>query len=482
MVKSMAMNKNFKIVLINPPLHIEEVYGKYSDLAAFQPPIGLCYLAAYLRKFNYQAQIIDAPVLNLDVSATVKRLGEIVPNLVGIYSNTANFHLAKKLACQLKMQIKNIKIVVGGPHPTFMSKESIAESCFDFVVIGEGEETLLELVRSLENGATGLEFIDGLAFKDNSGIIRINKPRRLIENLDSIPFPAIDLLPDLRKYKLYLLHFKKLPYITVFTTRGCPFSCVFCNTPFGKGVRYHSPAYVVDYLEYLNKNFGIKEIHFCDDTFTMDEDRVAEICRLLQIKKLKIRWYSAIRANIKNNGLLKEMKRAGCWIVGVGAESGDERILKIIKKGVSLKQVSDTCGAVLKTGMQLKVFFIIGHPGETIDSIDATINFARSLKAHFPVFSLMTPYPGAELWEMADKYGKFDRSNFQKLIISTSDPVFIPTGLSKEILLKKQKEAFRKVYFNFSMALRQIASIDSAQDLYRKTKAATLFFKTFIFK
>jgi anaerobic magnesium-protoporphyrin IX monomethyl ester cyclase len=472
----------FKITLINPPVDIKEIYGKYSDLAAFQPPIGLCSLAAYLKKFNYESNIIDAAILGLGVSSTADLVDKSAPDLVGIYSTTANFNIACRLAEEIKSRKKDRKIVIGGPHPSFMPEETLGQGYFDFSVIGEGEETLLELVRCLEDSRTGFKVIDGLAFKDSYGRIVVNPRRRQIEPLDSLPFPAVELLPNLSKYKLYLLHYKKMPYMTVVTTRGCPFSCVFCNTPFGRQVRYHSASYIVDYIAYLNKEFGVKEVHFSDDTFTMNEERVMEICDLLRARKLKVNWYANIRADLKNKSILKEMKKAGCWIAALGAESGDEGILKLIKKNISLKQVSLTAEAVTRAGIKLKVFFIIGNPGETPETIDATIRFARGLNAHFPVFSLMTPYPGTELWDTAERYGSFDKSNFGRLTVSTSDPAFIPFGVTREILLAKQKEAFRKAYFNIPMIIRQVASIDSPEDLIRKMRAGLVFAKNFMLR
>jgi radical SAM superfamily enzyme YgiQ (UPF0313 family) len=474
--------KKYRILLINPPVDIEQIYGKYSKLAAFQPPIGLCSLAGYLRKFEYDVRIIDAAVSGLSVSDTVNRVAVHAPDLVGIYANTANVYIVTHLAMGLKKTGQPYKIVVGGPHPTFMPAQTLAEGCFDFAAIGEGENTLLELVQALENKQTDFRGIDGLAFKGPDASVTINRPRRMIEDLDTLPFPAVDLLPDLLKYRLYLLHYKTLPYMTVFTTRGCPYTCVFCNTPFGKKVRYHSPAYVMDYIRYLHRQFGIRELHFSDDTVTMDEQRVFSLCELLGASHLKVNWYAGIRADLKDKALLPAMKAAGCWIVAVGAESGDQRILELIKKNVTLAQILATCQAVRRAGIRLKTFFIIGHPGETVESIDATIRFAKSLKAHFPVFSLMTPYPGTELWDNAHTYGSFDKSDFAKLVISTSDPIFIPHGLSKELLLSKQQEAFRKVYFNFPMIMRQISSIDSGQDAAKKAKAAMIFLKHFIFK
>ncbi|HTY45550.1 MAG TPA: radical SAM protein [Patescibacteria group bacterium] len=474
--------RKYRVLLINPPVHIEQIYGKYSELAAFQPPVGLCSLAGYLRKFEYDVRILDAAVSGLSVSDTVRHVAAQEADLVGISANTANISIVAHLAAELKKTGVPSKIAVGGPHPTFMPEQTLQEGCFDFAAIGEGEQTLLELVRVLESAGTDFREIDGLAFKDQDGGIVMNRPRRLIEELDTLPFPAVDLLPDLRKYRLYLLHYKTLPYMTVFTSRGCPYTCVFCNTPFGKKVRYHSPGYVIDYIRYLYQQFGVRELHFSDDTVTMDERRIFSLCGLLQASKSKVNWYAGIRADLKDKTLLKEMKRAGCWIVAVGAESGDERILKLIKKNVTPAQILHTCQAVRRAGMKLKTFFIIGHPGETVESIDATIRFAKSLKAHFPVFSLMTPYPGTELWDNAQAYGTFDKSDFAKLVISTSDPIFIPYGLSKEVLLSKQQEAFRKVYFNFPMAIRQLCSIDSAQDLARKVRAAAIFLRHFIGK
>ena len=231
-------------------------------------------------------------------------------------------------------------------------------------------------------------------------------------------------------------NYKRMPYMSLTTTRGCPYKCVFCNTPFGKSLRFHSSEYVVNYIEFLSKVFGVKEFFFSDDTFTSNEERVFQICHLIRKKELDVSWYANTHASIKNDNLFKEMKRSGCWIVAVGAESGSPEILRLLKKGINLDHIKNTCKLVLNAGLRLKVFFILGNPGETLETIERTIKFAKSLKADFPVFSLMTPYPGTELWETAEKFGTCDRSNFQKLILSSSDPIFVPFGLSKDILLK----------------------------------------------
>lgn len=467
-----------KITLINPPITVEEIYGKYSELASFQPPIGLCSLASYLIKHGYEeVKIIDANVLGLSISEIVGDITNNFPDLVGIYTNTSNYYVVSRLASEIKKTNGLQKVVVGGPHPTFLAKDTLIETAVDYCVIGEGEQTLLELVQHIDGNCDELSKIDGLAFKTSDNQVIINKPRNGIMDLDSLPFPAVHLLPPLSKYKLYLLQYKRLPYMTLITSRGCPYKCIFCETPFGKAVRYHSAEYVVDYIDYLNKQFGVKELHFCDDTFTFNEKRVFEICKLIQSRGLDVGWYAATRANIKDKSLFREMKKAGCWICALGAESGDSDILRLIGKRISLEDIKSSSEAVLKAGLMLKTFFILGNPGETLETVERTIRFAKILKAHYPVFSLMTPFPGSKLWDTAEKYGTFDRTNFQKLLISTSDPVFVPYGITKEVLLQKQREAFRRVYFNLGMVKRHLASIRSLNDLVKLIKAVFAFLK-----
>lgn len=464
-----------KITLINPPIGIKEIYGKYSKLASFQPPIGLCALAGYLAKYGYTVRIIDANVLNLTISDIVKVIIDEPADLIGIYTNTSNYYIVSELTSSIKKVNRLQNIVLGGPHPSVLPEDTLKETAADYCVIGEGEETLLELARFIEDDCKDLSRIDGLAFKREGAEIIVNNLRKNIDNLDNLPFPAVHLLPPISRYRLYLLQYKRLPYMTVITSRGCPYRCIFCETPFGKAVRFHSPEYITDYIEYLSKEFGIKELHFCDDTFTFNETRVSKMCELIQKKKLDVTWYAATRANIKNKNLFYEMRKAGCWTCAIGVESGDASILKLIGKNISLDEIAVGVESVLKAGLILKTFFILGHPGETLETIERTIKFAISLKAHYPVFSLMTPFPGTEIWNTAEKYGTFERSDFRKLLISTSDPVFVPYGLTKELLLKKQREAFRRVYLNLGMIKRQIETIRSVEDFKKMCKAAFAF-------
>lgn len=467
---------DFLITLIMPPFSIDEVYGKYKDLASFQPPVGLCTLASYLIQQGYKVKIIDANVGRFTLNAIVEQIEKNRPRIIGVYTITPNFIIVEKLVEQLKEKVPTIPVIAGGPHVNFMPKESLEETKLDYVCVGEGEETLHELVEQIRTHQYNLSSIDGLAWRDGEKIV-INKSRTRKVDLDHLPFPAVHLLPDIQEYKLYLLQHKRQPFMTIITSRGCPYKCVFCDTPFGKKMSYNSPAYTVAYIEYLKEQFGIKEVHFVDDTFTLKESRTREMCDLMIKRKSQVSWYAATRADMKDKTLFKKMKEAGCWIVAIGAETGNQEIMTNIGKNTSIEKIQETAKLVRGAGLKLKVFFILGNPGETVDTIDQTIEFARKLNAHYPVFSLMTPFPGAPLWYNAEQFGQFDRKNFRKLLISTSDPLFVPNGFTKELLLEKQKEAFRKVYYNPAMVIRQLYSVRTVKDVVNLARAFIAFVK-----
>lgn len=466
----------YSIVLINPPLSVEQVYGKYADLTGCQPTIGLCSLASYLMKFGYNVRIVDASVLLMGVSDVVDDIKNNYADLIGIYANTANYYVVAELVTTIRKAGFRQKIVVGGPHATFMPEETMTVEGIDYCVIGEGEETLLELVKHLSEGDKNTSNVDGIVYRTRDGQTVATRARTQIEDLDNLPFPAVDLLP-INKYRPYLLQYKKLPYMNISSSRGCPHSCIFCNTPFGRRVRYHSPEYILDYIECLTSKHGIREICFIDDTFTLNNDHVYSICDGILKRNMRVSWYANARVDLKEDSLFKTMKKSGCWIVAVGAESGDQEILKLLKKNVTLESIKYTCNMIKNTGMKLKVFFILGNPGETPESIEKTITFARSLEAHYPQFTLMTPYPGSELWKTAEQYGSFDRSDFQKLAVSTSDPAFVPYGVTKEQLLEKQKEAFRRVYCTPNMIVRHLFTIDSYDSVKKYIRAYIAFMR-----
>ena len=455
-----------RIILINPPISLEDVYGRFKKLASFQPPVGLASLAGYLLQYKHDVSIVDCNALDFSVKDTVKLIKSESPDMVGLYTLSYNYPVINILTRAIKQSSPRVKIVAGGPHATFLPEQTLKETPVDFCVLGEGEETLLSLIQHLEDGAKDFSGIEGLAHKSPEGEITINSERVRVKDLDEMPFPAVHLLPPLSTYKPYLLHHKRMPYMTVASSRGCPYKCVFCETPSGKIVRAHSPEYMVEYLQLLSKEFGVKETMFLDDTFTINEKRIFSFCDLMQKNNVDMTWYSNAHANVRDLDLFKSMKAAGCWIVAVGIESGNQQVIDLLDKGTTKEQMRMTCKGVLDAGIKLKTFFVLGNPGDTAERIDETIQFAQELKPHFPVYSLMTPYPGAPLFETAEKYGTFNRAaGFHKQLLATADPVFVPFGITKKILLHKQKEAFRKSYLNLGMVMRHLSAIESFNDI-----------------
>ena len=415
-LKKYSAEGRFKVLFVNPMTGAELTYGKFKRLGAVQPPLGMCYVAAVLGKEGYEVRVLDANLLGLSAEAIVEKIKAFSPQMVGLYATTMGFYQARHLAQRIKEFDEEIPLVLGGPHLIGMARETLEHSCFDYGVVGEGEYTMLDLVRAIES-QRGFHHINGLAFRKGERAV-VNPPREGIADLDALPFPARHLLPPLHKYHLKAMITKRFPATHIFTSRGCPYRCVFCCPVFGRKVRFHSPEYVVAEMEHLAKHYGIREITINDDTFNVSKKRVHEICDLLIKKDLRIIWSALVRVNLVDKPLLRKMREAGCWLIQPGIESGNQRVLDFIRKGITLEQARNTCKWAREVGLQVKSSFIIGHPTETEETIEDTIRFAQSIKADFPAFALMTPYPGTELWEMADKYGRFDKSDLSKLIPS----------------------------------------------------------------
>lgn len=449
--------KNITLVEANAGLWKPGVFTRHSSFE----PLGLEYLGAVLKQEGYNVNILQQKDKLAD--EFLQQILDTKPDLVGFSTMTYNFPLSKSLANIIKEANHNIYTLFGGVHISSHPK-SIDDKAIDFGVIGEGEYTTLELVEALEKNKD-LSKIKGLVYKKDNKTI-INKPKEFIQDLDSLPFPARHLLPNLSLYRPKPTDYKELPVTSMITSRGCPYQCTFCdNNIFGKKARFHSPEYVVKEIEHLINNYGIKDIKINDDTFILDKKRVLKICDLIIQKNIKIKWSCSIRANLADEELLKKMKQAGCWEVFLGVESGNQKILDLIKKSITIEQVKKVCKIAYDLGFQIKTAFILGHPTETKETIEQTINIAKELPSHYPSFTLMTVFPNTEMEKIASKYGTFEGYNWRKM--STMYANFIPYGLTKEYLEKKQRQAFKKAYLNSKMITRHLKNIRSINDIKR---------------
>ncbi|MBS7288662.1 MAG: radical SAM protein [Candidatus Freyarchaeota archaeon] len=383
-----------KVLLVQPPSRsaIKDV------LETTSPPLGLAYLAAVLEEEGVDVRVLDCVALNISYEDACREINYWSPDIVGVTATTPAHYEAVKILRAAKSA--GAFTVAGGPHFTFIDLKVMEEHSFvDCVVRGEGEETFKELIKAVERGGE-LKEIPGVTYRER-GVVKRAPDRPLIENLDKLPIPAYHLLP-MEKYT-----FGRQRYGTVMTSRGCPFRCSFCASSrlFGKRWRGRSAESVADELELLADKYKVRNVEFLDDTFTLNSKRAEEICNEIRRRGLDLSWGCSSRVDTISRGLLRKLKDAGCRIIYYGAESGSQRILNAMRKGVRLAQVIRTFKETAKAGIERLASFILGFPGETLDTIKMTVRFARLLNPDYVQFTICTPYPGTELRSQLEERG-----------------------------------------------------------------------------
>ncbi|NQE05798.1 Ribosomal protein S12 methylthiotransferase RimO [ANME-1 cluster archaeon GoMg1] len=453
------------MILINPPL----------DTKYPQPPLGLASLAAVLERNGYNVEILDANALQLSEKDVVKKAWS--EDIIGITAMTPTINSAIRIARGIKQNNPESTIIFGGPHATILAEDilnNVPE--IDIIVRGEGEETIVELCNALENN-NSIENICGISYRDDNAIK--NTPSRPhIMDLDSLPFLAYHLLP-LGKYKLHPPHGREYPFMAMLTSRGCPFKCIFCSkSVFGSTYRGQSPERIVDEIVYLKERFGIKEIAFYDDVLTLKQKRVMRLVKEFEERNLDIPWTCEARVNLVTEELLRAMKKAGCYMIAYGIESGNQMILNNLRKNITIEQIKSAIVATYKAGIQSVGYFMFGSPGETPETIRQTIDFARSLELDFAQFSVTIPFPGTDLYDLyldsGNKNTKWDDFIYASLK-SSSAPVFETESLSKEDLREWNSKAYKEFYFRLSYIWRRFIGMRSIGDLKTNIKGFLMF-------
>ncbi|MDO8646856.1 MAG: radical SAM protein [Candidatus Diapherotrites archaeon] len=443
------------------------------------PPLGLAYIAAVLRQRKFDVEILDPTFENFDFA--VKRLEKADFDILGISCFTMNYNVSKKLAAIAKKANPNLLAVFGGPHPSILPEETIKDKEVDAVCIGEGEETFAELAERLSKKKS-LKGIKGLWFKQGKKTVK-NARRPMIEDLDSIPFPARDLIP-MQKYLKAVYGTTawavKQPSTTITAGRGCPFNCTYCSTKlvYGLNVRFRSAKNIIAEIELLVKDYGIKGMNFIDDTFTINKKLIFDFCDSLAGKKLDVQWACHTRVNNVSLEMLKKMKAAGCTCVGMGVESGNQFVLdNYIKKGINLEQAVNAFKWAKQAGLITDAYFMIGIPGETKEQMRETINFAKKLDLDVVNFSITRPMPKTEMMEIALRQGSISAKDWDDYDFSAK-PIYHTDAWNMEELRALQKQAYRSFYFRPSFVLKQALSIRSVSDLKNKINGLKMVLKT----
>lgn len=405
-----------KILLVQPPW-----YG-FQNLVSNRLYLGLAYLGAVLEKDAHEILILNGEIffntfkekkeeITIDEAEYLKNLSpdhyvykKIIekikdwnPDAVGISFMTAAASSAYTLSRLIKNYKSDMPLIAGGWHPTILPEEAIKKGLFDYAVRGEGEETIAELIRAIEQKQEAKDIL-GISYKVNNEI-RHNPNRPFIKDLDSIPLPAFQLLHDYEN--------QKASCTGIVTSRGCPFSCTYCASKvmWTQKVRFRSADNVVDEIKYRYEKLGIRSFSFNDDTFTFNANRVKEICNKIIKLGLKIRWQCDTRGDTLDLEILKLMKKAGCDHIYLGLETGSPKILKQIKKYIDIATVKKAVNLARRADIETTVYFMVGFPNETKDDIEMSIDAMKDIKPDNAIWSILTLYPGTEIWNLALSQG-----------------------------------------------------------------------------
>lgn len=447
--------------MINPPtgLYVREdrCQSSVSDftVSVMRPPMDLMMMASSLEASKVICRIKDYPMEGGDWNSFKRDFLDFNPDILVLSITTPTIRedfLALDIARGINPKVLT---VAKGAHFSIYDSEILREyKNLDIVIKGESETVIQEIIAS-----NNWDSIQGISYRDK-GEIRKNKERPFLDNLDKLPFPARHLVRN----ELYIRPDTKEPMAVIETSRGCPYDCIFClvKEVAGKKVRCRSPKIIVDEIEECVNKHKIRNFHFKSDTFTWNKPWVLELCREVEKRRLKIKWICNSRVDTLDSERLLWMKKAGCWAIGLGVESGNQQILDKIRKGITLKQAEEAIALCRKLGVKTYAYFIIGFPWDTEESISDSLSFALKLRPTFLDFFFPYPFPGTELETIARGYhlmpGNLEVNAYAEPIIST-------LSLSKERLSSIRKNALRRFYLRPSYIFSTMSGIKSPGEL-----------------
>jgi len=464
-----------KILLLNPPRRYELV-GKNPSIIekhrGFNPPLGLLYLASTIKKFtNYDVEVLDAQPLKLTYSQLENYLSEKSFDVVGISAMTFTLIDAYKTAKLIKKIMPKTKVILGGTHIHLFPNETKNLEGVDFAFMGEAELSFVEFLKNLEN-PTYYHKIPGLIYRNTEGKI-IENDFEPLDNLDELPFPERKLL-NIKHYNSLLS--KASLSTTIISSRGCPFRCAFCDRPLSpitSRFRFRSAKNVVDEICECAE-LGIKDFLFYDDTFTVNKERVLDFCEEIIRQRLKIRWDIRTRVDIVDEEMLKMLKKAGCVAIHYGVEAGNDNILKVIKKGFTVKKVEEIFKLTKRLGIETLAYFMIGLPTENLEYIQDTFDLVKKLKPGYAHFTIFSPYPGTEFYCLGLEKGIIKKDVWKEFAQNPKEGFKIPVweeNFNREQLYEMIVKFYKSFYLRPSYILSRSIKARSIEELIKKARA-----------
>lgn len=470
-----------RVVLISPPLAPVRQAGVFKNFANVMPPLGIAYIAAATEAAGFEVRIIDCVQAQLTNQEAVEQCSSFSPQIIGITATVLTIQTARELSILIKKMIPEVRIVLGGPMISSMPELSLKEGAFDCGVLGEGELVFPKLCQQLKSGSWDPLVLPGIIALNDNGWEKTKRPP-LINNIDVLPIPAWHLLPSPDSYRPMPAGYRRLPMAHMVTSRGCPYKCVYCDrSVFGNRFRTRSPTFIVNEMELLHREYGVKEIKFYDDLFNFSEKRVLAICDEIENRQLDISWSCMCRVDKVTDLMARAMKSAGCWQVDFGLESGNQRILDRMKKGLNIEDSIRGVKIARKAGLKIRAYFIVGMPGETKQSMDDSLNFALKLDIDIINLFALTLYPGNELFRELDVDGKVrhhDFAHYTTMInLDTHRFHYLPNGLTEDDIKYFIRYANRKFYLRYKYILGRLLSIRSLDDIIFYMKSGLLMLR-----
>lgn len=467
-----------RIVLINPP-NTYELIGNdpviIKDQQGVSPPLGILYIAAYLKSVgHHEVHIIDAQAESLTHAEVAQRVEDLQANAVGLTAMTFTLMDVKLVIEEVRKRLK-VPIIVGGPHTAIYAEETLLPKGLgaDYVVVGEGEVTLANLLDQVELG--------------KSNIPRIWKQEQYIEDINELPFPARELTQLDRYYSVLA---KETPTTNAFSSRGCPFACSFCDRPaLGKGFRAMNAKRVVDEMEWCIEH-GIKEIMFYDDTFSTSKKRVHEICNEIKRRRLawqennhwqwKIGWDIRTRVNVVDPSLIQNMAEAGCERIHFGVESAVPQVVKELQKGITTEQVEDAFALCKQHGIKTLAYFMMGNPTETREDVEETLKLSQRIKPDYMQMTILSPFPATAIYFRALKEGLLDEDVWQRYSQTLEQGFRPPLWLEKftrHELESQLRWFYSRFYLTPEFIMNRILEVKNVGQFMRYAKAGLSLLK-----
>jgi anaerobic magnesium-protoporphyrin IX monomethyl ester cyclase len=442
---------------------------KAAEKLGIFPSLPLAQLASWTRHHGYDVQLIDLHAENMYPKDAAQRVKDFDPHIVALTAKTLGWPAVIEIAQMVREAAPKAKIVAGGPHFSIYPKESLTWDCFDVAVIGEGEETFLEICDRVESGSSLDDCVGTMVRKPDGEVIE-NPSRPVPKDLDKYPFPAWDLLPIQNYHCLTVLH----PFATMVTTRGCPWHCGYCSQVYSEKVRFRSPELVADELKYLVDNYGVREVVFFDETFTIGKKRMRALSEAILQRNIKVKFNIRARVDTVDHEVLALLKRAGLRSIHMGVEAGTDRLLKIMNKQITREQTERAFRIARELGIETRGYFMIGYYDASPDDIEDTIKFAAGLGLDWASFSVATALPATDLYDIAQERGYVSGDFWRQYTIDGGG--FIPQ-LETETFTAEQLRAYRtKAYMKFylrpDLIRRKLSKADTRKELFEMVGGA----------